>query len=93
MSKEPIEGHDTRRTYPRWVIGITAANLGLWLIDQWVDATPAAAVVSVASGTAILIAANAWSWPRMAVIPVAVVLLALRILDLLDNDLLPRIRL
>ena len=58
MSEEPVEGHDTRRNYLPWVIGITAANLGLWLMDQWVDATPAAAVVSVASAIALLIAAN-----------------------------------
>ena len=93
MSHETIEGHDQNRDYRPWVVGIIVVNLALWLIDRWIDATPAAAVLSVASGIALLIAGNAWSWPRSVVIPVAVVLLALGTLDLLDNDLLPRIRL
>lgn len=93
MSQEPFEGHDQRWDYRLWVVGIIAVNIGFWLIDQWIDASPAAAVVSVLSGIALLIAGNAWSWPRSVVIPLAVVLLALGTLDLLDNDLLPRVRL
>lgn len=92
MSHEPTERHDQYRDHLPWVVGIIAVNLALWLIDQWIDAAPAAAVVSVASGIALLIAGNAWSWPRSVVVPLAVVLLALGMLDLLDNDLLPRIR-
>jgi hypothetical protein len=93
VSNAPSEGHDQHRDHLPWVVGIIAVNLALWLIDQSIDATPAAAVVSVASGIALMAAGSAWSWPRSVVVPLAVVLLALGMLDLLDNDLLPRIRL